>query len=62
MITEYDLGTKVTMKKQHACGENKWQIIRVGADIKIKCLGCQRMVMMPRGKFEKDAKKIILED
>ena len=34
----YDLGTKVVMKKQHPCGSNEWEIVRVGADIKIKCL------------------------
>lgn len=61
MIEKYDINTKVIMKKPHACGENKWEVIRLGADIKIKCLGCGRMVMMPRSKFEKDAKKVITE-
>lgn len=61
MINEYDIGTKVIMKKPHACGENKWEVIRMGADIKIKCLGCDRIVMMNRNKFEKDAKKVISE-
>ncbi|ETA81309.1 hypothetical protein T472_0207330 [Youngiibacter fragilis 232.1] len=59
MIKEYDIGTKVLMKKQHPCGSYEWEIIRVGADIKIKCLGCQRIVMLPRNKFEKDAKKTV---
>lgn len=49
----------VEMKKGHPCGENKWQIIRVGADIKIKCMGCSRIVMVDRIKFEKNLKKII---
>ena len=34
----YDVGSKVVMKKQHPCGTNEWEIVRVGADIKIKCL------------------------
>jgi len=48
------------MKKQHPCGSNKFEIIRVGADIKIKCTGCARIVMIPRGKFKKEAKKIVI--
>lgn len=46
-------------RKQHPCGSRQWEIIRVGADIKIKCLGCGRIVMLPRPKFEKSVKKII---
>ena len=59
MISEYDLGTVVQMKKQHPCGSYQWEVIRMGADIKTKCLGCGRLVMLPRSKFEKDAKKVI---
>lgn len=59
MITEYGLGDVVQMKKQHPCGSSEWEIIRMGADIKIKCSGCGRMVMLPRSKFEKDAKKVV---
>lgn len=59
MISEYDIGTIVEMKKKHPCGSYQWEVIRLGADIKIKCLGCGRMVMLTRSKFEKDAKKVI---
>jgi hypothetical protein len=59
MIKEYELGTIVQMKKQHPCGSFQWEVTRLGADIKIKCLGCERIVMLPRSKFEKDAKKVI---
>jgi len=59
VIKEYDIGTIVQMKKQHPCGSYLWEIIRLGADIKIKCKGCERIVMLPRNKFEKDAKKVI---
>lgn len=61
MIKEYDLGTIVQMKKQHPCGSYLWEVTRLGADIKIKCKGCSRIVMLPRNKFEKDAKKVIEE-
>ena len=47
------------MKKPHACGTNAWCIVRVGADVKIKCLACQRIVMMDRQDFVRAAKKII---
>ena len=60
MIESFNLGDIVEMKKQHPCGSNQFEIIRVGADIKIKCTGCGRIVMIPRGKFKKEAKKIII--
>jgi hypothetical protein len=59
MIKEFNLGDIVQTKKTHPCGSNNWKIIRVGADIKIKCMGCGRIIMMPRSKFEKVAKKIV---
>ena len=59
---KYNLGTILTMKKQHPCGENKWEVVRVGADIKIKCLGCSHTVMLPRVEFNKKIKKIISLD
>ena len=60
-MTDYKLNDIVIMKKQHPCGTNKWQIIRVGADIKIKCLHCGRCIMMPRIEFNKKLKKIVEE-
>lgn len=56
---DYKLGTIVMMKKVHPCGENKWEITRLGADIKIKCLKCGRSIMIPRIEFNKKMKKII---
>lgn len=58
MIESFDIGDVVRMKKQHPCGSYDWEIIRVGADVKIKCIGCGRIVMLPRSKFQKNAKKI----
>lgn len=46
------------MKKQHPCGTNEWEIVRVGADIKIKCINCFRTIMMPRIDFNKKLKKV----
>ena len=59
MIVTFDLGDIVEMKKQHPCGSYDFEVIRVGADIKIKCTGCGRIIMIPRTKFIKGAKKII---
>lgn len=56
---KYELGTIVTMKKGHPCGANEWEIIRVGADMKLKCINCGRIVMLPRIEFNKKVKKII---
>ena len=55
----FDLGDIVRMKKQHPCGVNAWEIIRTGADVKIKCTGCGRIVMIPRSNIAKDKKEII---
>ena len=56
---DYKLNDIVIMKKPHPCGFNNWQIIRVGADIKIKCTNCGRSIMMPRIEFNKKLKKIV---
>ncbi len=56
---EYTVGTRVTMKKAHPCGNNEWEIVRVGADIKIRCCSCNRTIMIPRIEFNKKIKKII---
>lgn len=58
-MQEYKLDSIVTMKKQHPCGFNEWTIIRVGADIKIKCNNCGRSIMLPRIEFNKKMKKVI---
>ncbi len=61
MNEKYTIGTKVIMKKQHPCGTNLWEIVRLGADIKIKCIKCNRAVMIPRIEFNKKIKKIVEE-
>lgn len=59
MQNNYQLNSIVIMKKQHPCGTNEWKVIRVGADIKIKCLGCGRSIMLPRVEFNKKLKKVV---
>lgn len=59
MEKNYALNDIVEMKKPHPCGANRWQIIRMGMDIRIKCTQCGHMVMMPRRDFEKKMKKVL---
>ncbi|WP_144513456.1 DUF951 domain-containing protein [Bacillus sp. FJAT-22090] len=56
---QFQLNDIVEMKKQHPCGTNAWKIIRMGADIRIKCEGCQHSVLIPRKEFEKKMKKLL---
>lgn len=61
MISEFALGDVVMMKKPHACGANEWTVIRVGADVKIKCSRCGRIVMLERAEFVRMGKKILVK-
>ena len=56
---KYKLGSKVIMKKGHPCGTNLWEVIRLGVDIKLKCVYCGRTIMMDRIEFEKKLKKVV---
>lgn len=61
MVTDYQLYDIVEMKKPHPCDKRskKFQIVRVGADIKIKCLGCGRVIMLDRADFNERIQKVI---
>ena len=60
-MNDYKLDDIVEMKKPHPCASKSklFKIIRLGADIKIQCLGCGNIIMMPRHDFEKRMKKIV---
>lgn len=53
----YSVNDKITSKKPHACGGNEWQILRTGADFKIKCLKCGHIILIDYLKFQKIVKK-----
>lgn len=55
----YGLYDIVEMKKPHACQTNKWEIIRMGMDIRIKCVQCGQLVLMPRIDFNKKMKRVL---
>ena len=52
------LGDILVMKKAHPCGSDRWQVLRTGADIKMRCLGCGHELMIPRFKIEKNIRSI----
>ena len=55
---QYEVGDIVKMKKKHPCGSFEWEILRVGADFRLKCMGCEHQVMMTRKLVEKSTKEI----
>lgn len=54
-----NVGDIVKMRKAHPCGSDEWTLTRVGADIKMVCKGCGRLVMLDRQDFEKRVKKLV---
>jgi hypothetical protein len=56
---QFQMGDVVSMKKSHPCGTNEMEIIRMGMDIRVRCLGCQHSVLIPRAKFESKMKKVL---
>ena len=62
MGNEFKLNDIVVMKKPHACGTNKWQITRAGVDVKIKCINCNREIMIDRLEFKKKLKGVLHEE
>ncbi len=58
----YSLGDVIVSKKKHPCGNDKWEIVRVGADYKIKCTLCQRVVMLTPSELNKIVKKTVSKE
>jgi hypothetical protein len=56
---EIELGDIVRLRKKHPCGGDEWQVLRLGADIRVKCLKCQRQVLLERGTFERQMKAFV---
>ncbi len=58
MPMNISVGDVLTLKKPHPCGSKEFKVLRTGADIRIQCMGCGHMVMVPRGKLEKNIKAV----
>jgi hypothetical protein len=59
MPVDIKLGDVVRLRKPHPCGSYEWEVVRVGADIGLKCLKCQRRVLLARGTFERRLKEVV---
>ena len=55
---DIQIGDVVTLKKQHPCGCKEWEVLRVGMDFRLKCMGCEHQIMLPRKQVEKNIRKI----
>lgn len=62
MALMYSLGDIVETKKTHPCGGNKWEVVRTGADYKLKCLTCGRLVMLTPDELKKRVKRVLSKE
>ncbi len=55
---DIQVGNILKLKKQHPCGSHEWEVLRIGADFRLKCCGCEHQIMIPRRTLEKSVKEI----
>lgn len=55
---DIQVGDVITMKKEHPCGSKEWEVLRIGQDMRLKCKGCDRQIMIARKQVEKGVKLI----
>lgn len=55
---DIQVGDILKLKKSHPCGSSEWEVLRIGADFRLKCAGCGHQIMIPRPNLEKSVKKI----
>lgn len=55
---EFEIGDIIKMKKPHPCGSSEWEVLRVGADFRLKCIGCGHQVMLARRLVEKNVRGV----
>jgi hypothetical protein len=53
------LNDTVTLRKPHPCGSYQWRVVRIGADIGLRCLKCDHKVLLPRREFERRCKALV---
>ncbi len=59
MPVYFEVGDRIRMKKAHPCGSYEWDISRVGIDFRLTCVGCGRMIMVPRTMVEKNCRGVM---
>ncbi|MBO8127849.1 MAG: DUF951 domain-containing protein [Peptococcaceae bacterium] len=58
-MTKFQVGDIVRMKKKHPCGSFEWEVLRTGVDVRIRCVGCGRVVLLPRIKFVRAMRGVV---
>ena len=58
MADQYEVGDIIKMKKKHPCGSFEWEVLRAGADFRLKCVGCGHQIMIARKLVEKNTREI----
>ena len=56
---EIHVGDKIKMKKQHPCGSREWEVLREGADFRLKCVGCGHQIMIARPIMERNIREVL---
>lgn len=59
---DIQVGDILKMKKQHPCGSAEWEVLRIGADFRLKCTGCGHQIMIPRVKAEKNVRGVVRKE
>ena len=62
MAYTYEVGDIVKLKKKHPCGSFEWEILRVGADFRLKCTGCGHQIMTSRKMVEKNLDLVLIKE
>lgn len=55
---DINVGDIVRLKKQHPCGSKEWEVLRIGADFRLKCMGCEHQIMIARRDVEKNVREV----
>jgi hypothetical protein len=58
-MAHFQVGQVVQLKKTHPCGSDRWLILRIGMDFRIKCQQCGRSILIPRSRFERRVKQVV---
>lgn len=56
---QFELGDRLRLRKQHPCGNTDWEVVRLGADIGLRCEKCGRRVLLPRSEVERRIKQVL---
>ena len=54
----YNIGEILRLRKKHPCGSDQWEVLKAGVDMRLKCLTCERVILIPRVKLEKQVKEV----